>query len=416
MPKNPFASPTFISKWLESFEPNSKAISFPGISGVRFTKGPWPFTWVNVGKNLTKGIFYSLENRMFSRLGNKVLLIYDVPTYSEESIAPLKKDIGRHRIKQYPGYRLNLETFTSLDDYMKSISKARRNKLRKYCVRLEHSCDISYRMYHGAIGKKEYDTLFTHFNELLEKRFSDKKEHNHNLDPKEWAFYRKMAYPMIKEKRAALFVIYDKKVPIGIALTYVHRKGLLGGITTFDIAYSSFNLGSVLLLKQVEWCLREDFEFFDFSKGDYEYKRRWGNLTYDFEYHLIYDKKKILPATIACAIKWYLKLKQLLRENEVHTLFHRLVYRLAPKETKSRARQKGKIELLDDLSDKIWPDEWISVEKTSQEFKALRPLIYHLLFSHQEKYTDITVFGIEKDPGLFLLKGLNFLKMARLQQ
>ena len=65
-------------------------------------------------------------------------------------------------------------------------------------------------MFYGAIEKVEYDHIFEHFKFLLTKRFDDKQITNNNLDPAEWEFYKEVVYPLILEKKASLYVIYNK--------------------------------------------------------------------------------------------------------------------------------------------------------------------------------------------------------------
>ena len=41
---------------------------------------------------------------------------------------------------------------------------------------------------------------------------------NNNLYPEEWAFYHDVAFPMILEKKASLFVVYETSNPIAVTL------------------------------------------------------------------------------------------------------------------------------------------------------------------------------------------------------
>ena len=76
-------------------------------------------------------------------------------------------------------------------------------------------------MHIGDISKSEYDFIFSEFRRLLEKRFTDKQVSNNNLNEKEWNFYYDVAYPLIVEKKAALFVVYDNDKPIGLSLIHI---------------------------------------------------------------------------------------------------------------------------------------------------------------------------------------------------
>ena len=58
---------------------------------------------------------------------------------------------------------------------------------------------------------------------------------------------------------------------------------LFDAITVFDIDYSKFHLGSITIMKLIEWCIENEIKILDFSKGYFEYKRRWCTKIYDFE-------------------------------------------------------------------------------------------------------------------------------------
>ena len=124
--------------------------------------------------------------------------------------------------------------------------------------------DIKYKMFWGDISKEEYDYVFNHFKQLLTKRFLDKQTVNNNLNSDEWDFYYDVAYPMILEKKASLFVIYHDAKPIGVTLNYLSEEILFDAITVFDIDYAKFHLGSINIMKLIEWCLERNFMALDF--------------------------------------------------------------------------------------------------------------------------------------------------------
>ena len=79
-------------------------------------------------------------------------------------------------------------------------------------------------MFWGDIEKSTYDELFKVFQLLLKKRFDQKQVINNNLAPKEWAFYLEVAFPMILNKSACLFVVYDcSRVKIRLPVLLLDR-------------------------------------------------------------------------------------------------------------------------------------------------------------------------------------------------
>src|SRR5690606_33258209 len=289
-------------------------VEFNFIKNLHFYKpGALPL-YINAGRNHTKGISYILNDSTHNDFRKKAFLVYDVPEFFNVNTSITNKRLKIHKIKQYKGFLIDLKAHKNFDEYMLStFKKSSRYKLNKYKKRLELCFNIKYKMLYGKeTPKEEYDFVFEKFKELLEKRFSEKKVNNNNLNPKEWNFYYDVVYPMILEKKASLFVIYDGDIPIGVTLNYFSEDTVFDAITVFDIDYAKFHLGSVTIMKLIEWTIDNKFRYFDFSKGYFDYKKRWANKEYDFEYHLYYDKSSILSSTLARSIASYFKFKQYL--------------------------------------------------------------------------------------------------------
>lgn len=236
-------------------------------------------------------------------------------------------------------------------------------------------------MYYGAMDYGEYDIIFNHFKKLLEKRFLDKGTTNNNLDPKEWNFYAEVAYPMILEKKASLFVIYDGNTPVSVTLNYFSETILFDAITVFDIDYKKFNLGSVTIMKLIEWTIDNKFRCFDFSKGYFDYKKRWANKEYDFEYHLYYDRSSLLATTLARTMAHYFKLKQFLRKKDLNTKFHDLIFRLRNRKSEKKPNDKYEFTPVEDgevLND------YEEINRDNDAWNYLRPMIFEFLYLHNE--------------------------------
>ena len=69
---------------------------------------------------------------------------------------------------------------------------------------------------------------------------------------------------MIRNKEAALFVIYNQDKPIAINLVNFSDTTMLDVIRVFDIDYARYRLGVVGIMKQIEWCIENNFKAFLF--------------------------------------------------------------------------------------------------------------------------------------------------------
>ena len=218
--------------------------------------------------------------------------VFDVPGYLVGYPSKSKGTVCR-RVNMYKGYFINLSDYSNLNEYLKAnFSSKRRTQLRAYQKRLEICFPVSYKMYYGSIDKDHYDHLFQKFKLFLEKRSIEKGIVNDELE--HWNIYEEIAHGLILDKKACLSVIYNGTEPISICFNLIHGTVVYGCIKSHDNDYSKFSVGFVDLLKQLEWCFEQNFEIFDFLKGDYEYKSKWIDNDYYFQKYIIYDSKNQL--------------------------------------------------------------------------------------------------------------------------
>jgi hypothetical protein len=403
MKNNPFLSDTFTTIWLKHFYNKKIPSFFNFIEGLSFIKPTLLPIYLNIGKNYTKGISYSLSSGQEPDFKNKVFLIYDVPTFFELDLNYNKKKLKQIKLKQYPGFLIDLESYTDFSHYFTStFSKSSRYKLMKYKKRLESCFDISYHMYHGPMDREVYDHIFGCFKNLLEKRFLDKGISNNNLNPKEWNFYYEVAYPMILEKKASLFVIRNGDVPIGITLNYFSDNIVFDAITVFDIDYEKFHLGSVTIMKLIEWTLDQGLRYFDFSKGYFDYKKRWANKEYDFEYHLYYDSGSISSLLLSYLIILYFNLKNYLRKKKLNEAFHKFTFFL---QRSGKDRNHDHRVFTYEEIDRPNNSQLTPIDYEDKQIGHLKNMVFDFLYLSGEAQKDVRVYEMTDTPSCYYISG-----------
>ncbi|MDC6352764.1 GNAT family N-acetyltransferase [Zeaxanthinibacter sp. PT1] len=409
---NPFTSPTFLNIWRKHFCKDGDLPITGPFHNIRFHKNDKLPIYINDGANLTKGVDFQLDESNLSAWKGKTFLVYDVPQYFNIPTQPENKTLGHYKVSQYPGYLIDLSPYKNLGDFMsKRFSKSSRYKLNKYKRRLEESFDIRYKMFRGDIDRSEYDYIFKNFRELLEKRFDDKEVYNNNLDPAEWNFYHEVTYSMILEKSAGLYVIYHEDKPIGVTLNFFSEDILFDAITVFDIDFFKFHLGSVTIMKLIEWSLENDIKTFDFSKGYFDYKTRWASKEYPFDYHIYYDTNSLKASLIARSLKFYLQLKQSLRDKGFNEKLHKITYKLRAK--KQEVKTNTTYEFTD-VEQKPIEESLEKIRLTEEENAWLRPIIFEFLYLTTEHYIDIEVFRSKDEDGLYFISGKETTKFLQL--
>ncbi|TGV03942.1 GNAT family N-acetyltransferase [Flavivirga rizhaonensis] len=331
MANSPYLLNTFKSIWLNHFNSGRAPLEFSFVDILTFIKHKKLPVYYNAGKTNTKGINYKLSNLLLSDYKDKVFIIYDVPEFNKGNWEKNHK-MGCYKIKQYPGYICDLINYTSLEEYMlEEISRKSRYKLNSYKRKLEASYNIHYQMYLDDITPEMYETIFNDFQHLLKKRFLDKRTVNNNLNPDEWAFYKDVTLPMMLNNEAGIFVVYDTNKPIAITLLNFSKNAMFDTIRTFDIDYAKYRLGSVSIMKQIDWCIKNNIKILDFSKGYFEYKERWANKPYWFEYHIYFDKKSIKAKILALFYKNFFAFKLYLRKKQLTNFVHEINFILHKK-------------------------------------------------------------------------------------
>jgi hypothetical protein len=408
---NPFLSILFKKKFISHFIEGRSLYSFDFIDGIEFYKHSLFSLYINIGRNLTKGLNYKfLSSNKTNILGNKTCFIYDVPDYINTETELLPVGIVLLKVKQYPGYYIDLSSFHTIDSYLKgNISKTTRYKLRKYRRRLENSFNIRYITYHGDMEKSVYIDLFISFFSLLKKRYSKKQIWNNNLDPQEWAFYEDVAYEMILNKKATLFVIYEQDNPISISLNYLYDSTLINAITVFDTDYSVFHVGSVAIWTQLEWCLENKIRVFDFSKGRFEYKVQWATNEHQFEHHIVFNKKSLLSTSIALSVFAYHTLKQIFRNNNLNEAYHKIRFKI-----KNFSFHSNSAEKYTSLKIQVIPSnlQLNQVNRNDADHSHIKQPLNSFIYLNQEPVKDIDIF-YDVDNKVYYFKGKNTIERIR---
>ncbi|MEO9513949.1 MAG: GNAT family N-acetyltransferase [Flavobacteriaceae bacterium] len=395
--ENPFKSEPFISIWAKHFGHEKDILSFSCFSDLRFLKTKFLPIYINAGSTNTKGVDYTIVG---GGLGNKVFLVYDVP--DNDCISPpTVTGLKIIKTQQYPGFLIDLTKFSGFDDFLvKQFSKKTRYKFKTNKKRLESCFSIQHKMHSNAIDKKEYDALFSCFKKLLLKRFDNKKISNNNLDSKEWEFYKELGYQLILKNEAGLFVTYNGKTPIALSLLCFAGQRAIDVIRVFDIDFAKFRLGSISLNALVEWCFNHQMNHLDFSKGLFDYKERWSNQQYHFDYHIIYNPKKIISITLAAFVKNYFDLKQFLRKKEVNTYFHKLTHKFRIGHLRSEKKTDFKLIYVDN-AEKV--DHLLPID-LDKGYDFLKKPIYDLLYNKQKPIGHAQVYRSPEQQNHYYLR------------
>jgi len=275
-----------------------------------------PFYATQIINILTNNKLNIDHSETIKTMVNKPTVIADIPDYLDVEIIA-GTDTGKvKKIRQYKGFLMDLTNSADTNDYLlNQLSKRNRKNLFSKLRKLENDHQITYKMYFGDISKEHYDFLFDVFYKLFDRRFKEKKIYNKNLI--NWKYYHELIYPMILDKKASLYVIYDQDKPIDITLNFHLGDIVFSFMHTYDIDYANFNMGDISMLKHLDWCFENQIAIYDLSIGETGQKIKWCNYSYDFKYHIFYNPKSVSSRLSTQIIYLKLKLKQFLRDKNI---------------------------------------------------------------------------------------------------
>lgn len=399
MDNYPFFCKNFTSNWLKYFSNNPNAFSFGFIGPIKFVKSKFSLFYYNVGKNITNGTYYDLNVEEKDYKG-KVFLIYDVLSYLSKEDKLKNPNLKIKQVVQYSGHLSRMDNFENFNEYFSAQFSAKsRNNLRKYQKRLDQNFSTKFNIFFGEISREDYEDIFEKMIGLIGKRFGQLGLDNNILNLKD--YYYDLAYDMICNKEASLYVLYQEDEPIAISLCFLSQSHLFFAITTFDTDFRRYNLGHVLIMNIMDWCYNNNISVFDYSKGTYDYKLRWANESYNFENHILYDSKSLKAIITGNYLYAYFRFKQFLRDLNINKLYSKIKY-LIKKKPQIENRKGFVIETLD-IKD-FNGSKYNEVSKSSSSYDRVKPIIYDIIYSKPQPISDIVVFECSR-ADVFIFKG-----------
>lgn len=111
--------------------------------------------------------------------------------------------------------------------------------------------------------------------ELNRKRFETAGHRSFFLREDRFAFLRDLA-PVFSEKQWwLLFVFRIRGKLVAYHLCFAYNGTVYNWNTSYDLEYSQYSLGKILLKPVLAYCFEKGYRVFDFMAGDEDYKLKW---------------------------------------------------------------------------------------------------------------------------------------------
>ncbi|MDG1729582.1 MAG: GNAT family N-acetyltransferase [Algibacter sp.] len=327
---------------------------------------------------------------------SKIVVLKLFPNYLK---LDLNDDLYVKKSIHKPGLAVDLsKKFEGIEDFLKSECRSSfRKDVTRSVRRLETCFNVKYKMFYGSISKPECILLMNKLYTFIENRFKQRSGRNTIL--KHWDYYTDLAYKGINNKTASLFVIYNNDLPVDISLNF-HNDNLMFSYTcSYDIDYGKFSLGNILNYKLIEWCIHNNIALFDIGYGDYNYKRNWVNLIYDFETVYISHKKSLLLQLYAFYLDSKNKLIHFLILKKVNYWFHDTVDKIK----KIDRKYVPSVYVEFDCNAHKHDSNVIDINSENSFF--LRKPVYDQAYKYQEHIDNLKVYKSESDTNTYIIKG-----------
>lgn len=300
------------------------------------------------------------------------------------------------KVFQKHGFAINLSQHTSLENFIAAQLKSNYKKnLSRSIKKLETCFNITYKFYYGNITKDDYNNYMNSLHQMLIARFDERNDRNKVLE--NWDHYLNNTYELIIQKKASLFVVLSDKDSIGFSLNYHYNSILYSAIASYNLSYSKFSVGNIIIYKLIDWCYLNQVVFLDMGYGDLSHKRLWCNITYNFNNYIIYKSENILTFIYRTFTKIKFKTINYLIKKNINRTYRNL---------KNYTLRKKKLKVLayHILNNDSVETDLCPINMNDDKYKFIKKPVYEFLYSNNVHINNVQVFALDKE-NIYIIKG-----------
>ncbi|WP_339722137.1 GNAT family N-acetyltransferase [uncultured Paraglaciecola sp.] len=174
-----------------------------------------------------------------------------------------------------PGYLANLEGFSSLDDYLASLSKNTRSHIKRSIKLLNEQSPLRLVL---AKEPAEKDMVLTHIAELHRIKWRSTVYGSGFDNPCFYEFHRGLIQAPQSAQNCRLYTLYQDDVALGhvYLLTYGNSWSFYLSALHFN-ADNRIKVGLVIHSLIIEQAIKESIKVYDFLAGEAQYKQSLSN-------------------------------------------------------------------------------------------------------------------------------------------
>jgi len=163
----------------------------------------------------------------------------------------------------------------SFDDYFASLSKSRRSKLRRERMALEGSYQAEFQeVFSTEQALQALDRLY----ELHKYRAGAMNRQDGFADPRIREFHRSFVAAHFAQGLVRIYTLSLSGTAQAILYVFVHNRHVYGYQSGINSDFYHISLGSAVILFAIEKAILSDWLYFDFLRGEEQYKLRFSNI------------------------------------------------------------------------------------------------------------------------------------------
>lgn len=201
-------------------------------------------------------------------------------------------------------HKTHLLEYSSYDEYFKKLSKNRQKDLRRIQNKVNNEFERVEYVFERDINQNDIEIIaninISRQKFLYDKGFQDR--FCYFVDDRKNNFIKDYFCNSNQNDRMIAYLkCNDNVAAYDLILTNKHTLSFWNG--AFDPNYEIYSPAKLLLNEEIKYAFENSFSYFDFMRGNDDYKLHWTN---DFSLNYNLWKKKTLKAKIAYLIKYAL--------------------------------------------------------------------------------------------------------------
>ena len=182
---------------------------------------------------------------------------------------------------------IELSEYCSYQEYFENLSKKHKANTKNKINKIKKSGLNFYYFFKEDIDKSDIE-LISEMNIkrqkfLYEKGF--KKRDSQYADSNKKSFLSKYLCNKLNKSKMLAYLKCENKI-IAYVLFFKSKDTLFYWDASFDVEYEKFSPSIILLNESIKYAFENNYKFFDFIRGDDNYKKPWANISF-YNYNFV---------------------------------------------------------------------------------------------------------------------------------